>query len=289
MTLPLKNYQLDWYSYTLPLETDLPADRDSQRDVIASLISQERWGGVPLLSLLKQTDSWDAMPARRPYRGGERSPELGIALWWGGQGHVLIEIQGRGCKLLSAQNALLPLIAATHTRATRVDVALDYETTMSPTSFVGMGYSNRIKSTGTFESTSGSTVYLGSRTSSKYARIYRYTEPSPRAGELRSEYVFRKRAAKHIARSIADSGVISGTYAYVCSFGTYVPELDDIAVSEPTKELRVRESAKTERWLITQCAPAFRRLVQEGVITDPLAFLTEHFLSVEEAFKPDAD
>lgn len=277
-TLPLENYQVDWFSFTVNIPRLAGESRNETRENLfnaaVALLGVDT--AVSLLAL--HAEDWNDLGSRRPYQYGDRSHSLGVSVWYGGQEHALIEISGKGCQRLARNGELDTVFSGAAKRATRVDIAIDYKTAERPLQFVERGVSARIKSRSHMTSQTGETLYLGSRTSDRSVRVYRYDEPHERSHLLRTEFQFRRKSAKNIAKDIALHGAIAGSFAHLAFAGIYLPDAAIEAIS-PTKSERVRESAKTEAWLIRQAAPAFKRLIEEGVIDDPSGWLERHFLS----------
>jgi hypothetical protein len=171
---------------------------------------------------------------------------------------------------------------------TRVDIAIDIETETRPVDFCAERESRKVRSESTVKSDSGETVYIGGRKSNRYMRCYRYNQPHPRAKYLRCEFVQRKKHAKQTAheymRMIAGMAKEKVLHSMVHELGArfgldhedWQPQsYDDVDIDTYRPE---RRSGKTEYWLVAQVAPAFKRLVREGVIENPKEWLEEHFL-----------
>jgi len=195
--------------------------------------------------------------------------------------HCCLEISGKGCETLISKNLLEQVIGCLVERLTRLDIASDIETELNPKDFVAKTRHVRMRSSGHQLSASGETCYVGSRESERYARVYRYFSPHPRANLLRVEHVFRRDYARSVGRAIVNAGVDCIAYEAGKAFGwaheEWQPELVtpvDISVVAAEKT-----SGSTVFWLIKQVAPAFQRLVDDGTIRDPEEFLRKYFLS----------
>lgn len=197
---------------------------------------------------------------------------------------VLVELSGLGCERLRAGGRIEKLIIMVQDDVTRIDLATDFETDVRPKAFVAAGCSGRFRARSEMKSAQGETCYVGSWKSDRFARVYRYNEPHPRANFLRIEHVFRKQYAKNVARDIANYGIIEIQKRAGKTYDWKHELWGEEMITEeklPGYEIENKKQASTVQWLIKQCAPAFRRLVEEGVIENPEFFLQKHFLSNE--------
>ncbi len=194
--------------------------------------------------------------------------------------HACIEISGQGCEQMLRNGNFEAVLVCCKGRVTRIDIACDIETTVSPSEFVAVLKHDRMRTSGNVISSTGETCYVGSQKSERYARVYRYNEPHPRSHLLRVEHVFRKAYAKKVAEQIAVSGIeevgLASGLAFGWAHGVWQPSVVDSPDISITKERG--NSGNTVFWLVNSCAPAFKRLVQNGGITDPEAFINRYFL-----------
>jgi hypothetical protein len=197
--------------------------------------------------------------------------------------HILFEVTGTGCEMLRQAGELEWIIRQFADRTTRLDLAIDAETDASPVHAHNIAVAGRHKSHSLIESTTGITAYIGSRTSERYLRVYRYNPPHPRSNLLRFEFVYRKRYAKEIARRLAVSNFALAGLARqsLCDYELWsvaafvgTDEEFDTSYSNPQKT-----DASTLLWLTGTVAPAFRKLVCNGSIDDPIEFVKVYFLS----------
>jgi len=219
---------------------------------------------------------------RTPYSDSWHFPDSLVTLYANPKlDHILIEFSGQCCEIMRQRELMGKILEVAAVRGTRIDIACDIETTTTPDEFVGEGHSDRFQTTGRYDSPSGQTVYIGSQKSERFCRVYRYAEPHPRAKLLRVEYVMRRDHAKAVARECRyksiQSVVRSLGEAYKWASGEWQPEEAEWAEITVERPEKARKNAV--RWLITQVAPAFQRLVREGNIVDPELFLKEHFLN----------
>lgn len=195
--------------------------------------------------------------------------------------HCCVEISGQGCEELIDKNLLADVLHCCADRVTRIDIASDIETKVSPSEFVKKVDHERMRTSGHVLSDTGETCYVGSQKSDRYARVYRYNEPHPRSHLLRIEHVFRREYAKVVSHEITkydtDAVARSAGAAFGWSHPIWSPdstqEVDlSVVKAEPTM-------GGTIFWLIKSVAPAFKKLVAKGIIVDPEKFLRDYFLA----------
>lgn len=268
---------IDWLSFTIPAEWSENMPEYQAADwawrYIDEALPLSLWTSIFELFEMAQTSG------RPPYRVAYRSTPAGLSVYLNPSlPHILLEFTGQGVEALRDNELLTDLLAAIHQRVTRIDFAVDWLTEVRPTAFIAAGYSGRFSSTGIVTSDTGETVYVGSKKSDMYARVYRYSPPHPRSAFLRCEMVLRKQRAKEAARMAAE-GDLKGVIASVGASFKWSHGLWSLEAEEPIPNYRPeRPLAKTERWLIAQAGPAFRKLIAAGVITEPNRWLETYFL-----------
>jgi len=199
--------KIDYISFTLPARLSGAGHSEETYEHIATVLDDAGLGWF--VTELGKLDV-SMRSGRAHYGAGMYFQEHHISLWFGGiANHILIEIAGVGCQWLRDTSTIEMLIATIHNRVTRIDVAVDFRTDAKPTDFVSKMKGKRFSSRTSIESATGWTEYVGSMKSSRYARVYVYAEPHPRAGILRVEHVLRDEnakaaAAEIIARSLKD-------------------------------------------------------------------------------------
>jgi hypothetical protein len=153
-------------------------------------------------------------------------------------------------------------------RLSRLDLACDIETDTDPLSFTDNNEGKSVKAGGHFFSLDGITVYVGSRESERYARVYRYHEPHPRAKYLRVECVLRGDYAKAGAKRIITDGLVSASLAANKPYGWKHPcwHPDSSTVRKITAPRSSQSEAKTLRWLVNVVAPSLARATLANVI-----------------------
>jgi len=272
---------VDYLSFSVDLVNRIDESMLALRvtgDALRDLIGNSIFEGIFL-----EPDGWQPASGRRPYRYGQANTQIGVFVWFGGHSNALIQFSGQGCKFLEQNGWLNHVMSAVQPRVTRFDVAIDILTATRPQQFVKAGYNNRIKSYGEQTSTYGDTCYIGSRKSQKFCRVYRYNFPNPRHKMLRVEYETKKEQAQIAVASTLANGLAYASESltkYYAWEHTDMPEPGEM-VEKMQSQVADRTSAKTISWLLKQCAPAFKKLVENGSIENPVEFLEKHFLNLE--------
>jgi len=193
--------------------------------------------------------------------------------------HMCVEISGSGCEELIEKGQMDAVLGAIHSRTTRIDIACDIETKIRPPEFVAAIVGKRMQSSGYQKSSRGETCYVGSQKSDRYARVYRYDAPHPRSDLLRVEHVFRKAYAKSVAKACIghDLSAVASGCAKAFGWGHASFDAGKAAAVKLSKVGHEKNMGWTVAWLINAAAPAFHRMVKEGTIKDPEAFIKTYF------------
>jgi len=128
-------------------------------------------------------------------------------VWLSKKGLFLVEHTGAGCDHLQERSILLDIIKQRADRVTRIDIASDIYTATRPLDFAEKRTEGKIGSKGHYVSDTGETVYIGSKNSERFCRVYRYDGEHPRKDWLRVEYVYRREDAKIIADKLNSATV----------------------------------------------------------------------------------
>jgi len=284
---PVMRTHVDWLTFTMsPRYGTYDASNMSVGEDYAAAIEQAWIATFDAETLANAFGGeWEKLEkSRAPYTDAWTLVEAGISLFAGIHlNHCCVEISGKGCEILIEKNLLEKCIMAVQERITRIDIAADIETSISPLAFVGSLRHDRMRSSGHQLSASGETCYVGSRKSERYARVYRYFEPHPRSAYLRVEHVFRGDYACNVGRAIINSGLDNVASTAGKAFGwahdTWQPnETTEVDLSVVKAE---RTTGSTVYWLMTQVAPAFKRLCAEGIIPDPEKFCRDYFIGID--------
>lgn len=195
----------------------------------------------------------------------------------------LIEFTGTGCEVLREHNYLEEILKDFHDRITRIDVAVDIECDLDPAHFAAARSGKRFKSGAEMVSERGKTVYVGSRSSNRYARVYRYSTPHPRSHLLRVEMVAKDEDAKLAAQLIGAGQLSSVADAMGNIYGWHHPVwgqsgVDGKLISAP----RETHQGNTEFWLYKQVLPACKRILENGSIDTLTDFTNQLILMINE-------
>jgi hypothetical protein len=224
---------------------------------------------------------WEQRKGRAPYSVGFIRSDNGCSLFaHPNLSHALVELTGRGCESAATLGTLNLILGETASRLTRIDIASDMLTETSPLTFAPLRDAKRFKSHSEFVSESGTTCYVGSRTSDRYARVYRYNAPHERAHLLRCEHVLKAEQARSTALAVIHDGLQAVAKTLGEAFGwshtDWEPDSDasaEIPVWRPE-----RKEGKTLFWLNDTVAKTLIRLHKEGVL-DATQWLRHNVLS----------
>lgn len=192
-----------------------------------------------------------------------------IRLFFGGAAHhVLFEISGTGCQALRDADLLYPLLYMVYGNLTRIDIAADAASFGSPKEFVAAGHNKRFKSSTSITSASGDTEYVGATKSDRYARIYRYNAPHPRAGLTRVEMVSRAEHAKAVGALIVEAGLSEALAALGRAYGWRHSSWQafDLDIDKLSVKRSDRHNPERLKWLYEAVKPALVKSHREGLI-----------------------
>lgn len=264
--------KIDWISFTVPIEVD----DEPTLTIVAHRIQDTLTDLHPeFVSMLGLNGEVIPSKGRKPYSHSYHVEGQFISVFCSTKlPHALIEISGQGCEKLEEKDLLTVILSAAINRLTRVDVACDFLTDLRPKAFVDGGYSDRIQSHGEIISRDGETQYVGSRTSDRFCRVYRYNPPHVRSHLLRIEYQLKRENAKVAAQSFLETNLAAVAAQLGASFNWQhslwtgcVPSSDKLPGWSPD-----RHDAKTMFWLNAQVAPALIKAQRSGMIDVQLWF-----------------
>lgn len=215
---------------------------------------------------------WQVVKPRAPYSHARRSDDCTRSLYVHPLAtHFTFEVSGQHCQRIAP---VMPAILAPWADAvSRLDIAVDMETDVTPFLFDGDCNPARINSRSRLSSSSGETVYVGSRASDRFARVYRYNPPHPRSHLLRAEFQLKHDYAKAAASDIgAGVTIASVAAAQGQHFGFQHPAWQPDALPSPLRVESHAQSGNTVRWLTLTVAPLLRRMQREGRLDVPAWF-----------------
>lgn len=223
---------------------------------------------------------WTPRTARAPYNSSMLRTDHGVTVFAHQMlAHGLVEVGGIGMDTLGGVQQELEIAAEVQPRLTRIDIACDIFCDVQPDAFCSLRDAGRFKSWGEQKSESGHTIYVGSRTSDRYARVYRYYEPHPRHQFLRVEHVLKAEQARSAIGQIKEVGLDAFVAMLGNTFGWTHPVWTPSAESdEAVRAWRPeRRAGKTVMWLHAQVVPAIVKLHREGTI-DARQLFADHIL-----------
>lgn len=252
--------RVDYYSYTLKDVCPMNENRTQYYHLLTENAPDYLKGFI---------DEWDwSVPKRKNGYSLGFNIQSAIFVWFNGK-DIHVEITGDGCTILYSQSKLLGIISCTANQATRLDIAHDIVCDTKPLDFVAMSQA-KTSASGHQISKDGETVYVGSRKSDRFCKVYRYNHPHPRADRLRIEYTYKSHDAV-----IASNKLISSNEAIMAfSSGKRYKWGDDAYKTLQSPDLieinanrKDRNTAKTVIWYKTQVLPALKKLLKSGDYT----------------------
>lgn len=272
---------IDWFSFTLPNDTP----HDELGDTIKGLSETytigwyTSWG-----SFLPHPTDWVKVKPNPPFRCALQMPETGARMeWGGGSDRLLVMLPGKACDHIRKLGKLDDLMTFYAPYATRVDFAVDMLCDTKPSAFVNARIHKRHKNLSFHTSEDGDTCYVGSWSSDRFCRVYRYNAPHERAHLLRAEHIFRGKEAQAFIRGYLRRGSTSAmefcqtVYGWSAAHWTNAPldngDMEDFKWHRPE-----RHASKTLKWLEETCIPSIVRLASEGEIENPYEWFREQLL-----------
>lgn len=275
---------VDYIGFTLP-SVITGKDLNPFSDADCCMLLQENTGDLFNFQGVFEKEPFGMHPSSRAYKVMWRSDGWGFSMFAGGQSHVLYEFSGHGCQWLRDHDRLEALLKAVQGRLTRIDVAVDIDGRPAPQSVVRAIENKRYKSSGSYNSATGDTEYIGSRTSDSFLKVYRYNHPHPRHETTRIEFTMRKKWAEALTNNIVYYGVGYAAQQLIDRYKIKGIGMIEENVTKLTAPSETRKKSSTLMWLIKQCAPAFKKLCEQGEIADPEEFLKQHFLDGIKEFR----
>jgi len=263
MTMDAK---VDYLSYTVLHELPATPEREIPESGVHRWLEAQK---PHMWDLLDRFGGWREVGARGHYSQSIMAENYARISWGWQCNHVLIELPGTACQDARDAGLLLEAMGEALERATRLDIACDVPEGASPREFVAAGYSDRFGAYAEMVSQSGETEYVGSLKSDRYARVYMYAEPHPRAGVLRIEHVLRRGFAKSAIKELIGA---DGLAQLVCMLGnSFGWQHRDWTPGDCTdgklKATRAdRHAPGRVRWLYDVVMPALVKADAEGLI-----------------------
>jgi hypothetical protein len=224
---------------------------------------------------------WQIVKPRAPYSFARRSDDCTRTLYVHPlAAHYTLEVSGTYCQRIGQMDWIRTL-EAWQGSISRIDIAHDMECDVRPIDFARALAPTAIKTRSEFTSSTGETVYLGSRSSERYLRVYRYNPPHPRAKLLRAEFQLKGQYANLAAEAIYDGVTLNGLAKELGRvFGLNHPQWMLEGECKPLKVGSHAQSGHSVQWLTTVIAPMLRRMQREGKL-DVQAWFDEYVMKSE--------
>lgn len=275
---------IDWMSFTVSFpnvsrDAGIAYLDECAKNALAELASEVHTWGVHASHITI------AKP-QRPYTNCFACSTSGLKIHYSRERYeALITCDGAACGWLKEAQAVGDMLNFASGSITRLDLAFDVKTNITPKMVLAAGISARFKSISEISSGKGETVYVGSRTGEFMMRNYRYYEPHPRSNLLRFEFELKGDQAKATAQQVVNNGIAPVVRGFGNRMGFVSPQVKEWFAGKYVDVKTAphnRNLAKTELWLIKQAVPAFHRLVRENVIEDPREWINQHLLWSEK-------
>ena len=195
------DFKIDWLSWTSPINglSDI-GGVDSLNLALRAVDVHTN----SVLSMILLNGTWEREPSHGFYSVRYVEQLYGISISWGEVNkHVFCEMSGTCCQRVFSTIDDNTLLASICDRCTRIDIACDIHTDVSPAIFCADRGTSHFKTSGLYTSESGETAYVGSRKGGRMARVYRYAPPHPRSHLLRVEIELKKDSAKQVCKAFA--------------------------------------------------------------------------------------
>jgi len=268
--------KLDWFAFTFPIAQLGDAD--------------EIWTLSHILTMFKHHTNatlekaigghlWTFGESSGFYTHSITHPVLSCRInWRAGNPYAQAVFSGQACDVVLLSLSLDEFLSLSNGRCTRLDIAVDIETSLTPADFIASGYSARILSHSSMATPTGLTEYVGSRQGERMARIYRYHPPHPRSHLLRIEVELKGDAAKMACASAARSEFRNLVFSANLPFEWKHPiwEPGELILSKIPARAYDRDGAETLKWLNDVVAPSLKKADQNGLIILS-EWLTKHF------------
>lgn len=255
--------KIDWLSISLPLKSIISLNFDTGKYEFPGAVRDEY---PQLCDWCSSYPDWIEGGGNRIFNRKIRSKTGGFTIFWNpDKNFSLVEFSGTGVQELREQSMLFPIVKSYGEFLTRIDLATDWETEVSPKEFAECREIGRFTTYTDMSSETGDTYYVGSWKSDRYAKIYRYSEPHPRHPFLRREYVLRGEYAKAAASDLQSMRIREYLSNLDQTFGfNHRLSLKSETSKKVNAPTRGSKMGSTERWLFSQVLPACKKLIDDG-------------------------
>lgn len=258
--------KIDYVSFTIPCRVPFEPEGEGNRET-ALMIFEDFLGAdwKPITT----GHVWEVYKAKGFYHTRIFNADCKISISFGNVNrHIYVDVGGQALDHIRAIGLYENFIEKVASRTSRVDFAVDFQTEVTVSDFIVNRQKGRFKAGGNIFSEDGETSYVGSWKAERFARVYRYHEPHPRAKNLRAEVVLRGTYAKQAMTIVTSEGELQATLAAHDPFGWGHPlwQPNEAVRSQIVSKRHDKEGASTVRWLNGDVAACIVRLHGEGLV-----------------------
>jgi hypothetical protein len=262
-------YKVDWLSFTIaaPVWENVPYLGLRS----AAYTAMGEWAG-DWWKDISQGRAWNLEGGRAPFNLSIMRDDGGARLFFSASlPLMLLEVTGTGCTAWAENGDIFSAMLDLRDHITRLDVACDFETDVKPAEFAVLRDGKRFQAHGEVVSPTGETYYVGSLKSERFARVYRYNPPHPRAGLLRVEHVFRKESARlavdYLGGHSPEEWIDAIGKIYGWTHDIWGGRIARNKEGMPSRVVERPEMGKTVFWLYNTVAPCLARMVRENRVS----------------------
>lgn len=259
---------IDWLSFTCAMEV-------SQYQMSFSIWERVGQALHEQFPLAKRAfvDGYDWTPrvGRAPYNSASQRADNGVMAFAHQRiSNALFEVGGIGMDALGSFDAELAVAQEVQPRLTRIDIACDIFCETRPDEFAKQRSNDKFRAWSEAVSDSGHTVYIGSKSSDRYARVYRYNPPHPRSQFLRVEHVLKAEQARLAVEDIRQGGMDEFVAKLGNTFGWSHADWNPVVNSDEALAAwrPERRQGKTVSWMYGTVIPSLKKLIREGVMSE---------------------
>lgn len=251
---------IDYLSISVPIPNLLTQWDISYKEDIPFYVDDRTWR---LSEYLVRQENWREHPKNGIFKRHIQFLDIGVNYFDGHNSVSLIQFSGKGMEVLRNDDSDFQLLTDWQDRLTRLDIATDIICDIEPEDIAKCRGASRLKDGGHHPSDTGTTWYIGSRKSDRFARVYRYDPPLPRSDRVRIEFQLNDEQAKHAAKNILDTDIFSYRNALFSLAGFNHPVLgDQKKTPRATSAPRLASKGGTVHWLHKAVLPAIRKIAE---------------------------
>lgn len=256
---------IDYLSFTVPIPDLMQQWEVADRLEMGTLFDDRT---SDFLELLSRQANWRYFKNKGRFNEGVRFDDIGCTVLSGDKADItLVQFSGYGCKFLRDNEIMEGVLNAWLDKITRIDIAVDFETSADPEDIARHLSNKRFKTDAHERSSSGVTWYVGSYKSDRFARVYRYNDELERGNTVRIEYQFSDGQAKHAAANCITKGVIMVACELHSLYGWLHKDVTFDAENAKFQSLpRPKTRAGKELWLRKQVIPSLQKEAASGNI-----------------------